>query len=118
MKKSEVNWSEAGKKSWVTRRSNELKRKRSEAGKKSWETRRKNAMVKSEKTQVVEVAEPVEMVEAKPSAPPISGLLPTQHPVEYPDSCLKSWQRRQRRRSGRRGQPPSYASPTPHRQGN
>ena len=46
MKKSEVNWTEAGKKAWVTRRANELKRRRSESAKKSAETRRKNRDVR------------------------------------------------------------------------
>ncbi len=34
---------EAGRKSWVTRRENERKRKASEAAKKAWKTRRANA---------------------------------------------------------------------------
>jgi hypothetical protein len=42
MQKHQVDWSEAGRKSWVTRRANELKRKRSEAALKAAATRRRN----------------------------------------------------------------------------
>jgi len=37
-----TDWSEAGRKSWETRRKNANARKRSEASRKAWVTRRKN----------------------------------------------------------------------------
>jgi hypothetical protein len=42
MKKANVDWSEAGRKSWETRRLNMKKKKRSDAAKRAWVTIRKN----------------------------------------------------------------------------